>query len=488
MKKHLLIITVLISSINIFSQNCNAYFSSEIVQQNLVQFTDYSLNSDSLQAISWFWDFGDSSISTGQNPMYNYSDTTQNYYVCLTAFFNDSCSSIYCDSVYFIDYTPIDSCNIYLTYTKTDVTTYGANDGSIDLSVFDYYDDVSFIWNTGQTIEDIYNLTAGTYNVTITDSLGCEIDTSITIIEPQLVLSLSGNVYAKTALLPEGIAVLAKKDQAEYTAIDYTQITNGYYIFNNLDTAEYIVYAVPYFGIDVNYFPIYFPTYTGNEMHYENAETIYVDSIQTKNINLEYNETINHGNAYLQGKVIYDYNSNFETEIYNKNWFGTTKTTYEGVAQNIPVFLKTTNGETIKYDLTDNNGEFKINDIPYGQYIVYTENAGRNTESFNVILTQENDSSINNLIHIKSSEIISVNKITNNTINVYPNPFNEYLVIDTKISNIEILDVSGKIVIFEDNIQNNTINTSKLQNGIYFLRATNHNGKRFSKKIIKINN
>jgi PKD repeat protein len=57
-----------------------------------VHFTDTSLN-----AIQWFWSFGDDSVSAEQNPMHIYVDTGM-YIVCLTAY--DSCSSdMVCDTV-----------------------------------------------------------------------------------------------------------------------------------------------------------------------------------------------------------------------------------------------------------------------------------------------------------------------------------------------------------------------------------------------------
>ena len=561
-------IILLFVTVNIFSQNCGANFSIDVLQQGSVQFSDSSSHADTNQiANSWYWDFGDGTSSTDQNPFHTYSDFSQNYYVCLTVTFTDNCSSTFCDSVYFVvpcnmyltytktdvtvnggndgsidisvfDYTgslnfywdsgqttedisgltagtytiyvsddsncqvdtsitivepPVDTCNIYLTYTKTDVTTYGGNNGSIDISVFDNIGYVSYNWSNGETTEDINNLTANTYQLSVTDSIGCQIDTSITIVEPQLMLSLSGNVYAKTALLPDGIAVLIKKELTEYTAIAYTQITNGYYIFNNLDTADYLVYAFPYFGIDVNYFPIYFPSYSGDKINYEDATAIYVDSIHTKDISLEYCEEINHGQGYISGKLVYDYGSNFETAVYNQNWFGSSKSSFEGVAQNTAVFLINNSGNPIKYSLSDNNGEFEINDIPYGEYTVYTEKAGRTTQVFNVILSTENDSSINNLIHIQQGNVIEVKNIINNNINVYPNPFTTLLTIETtQIKEIWIVNVSGKVMNLDQNMTEingtYTINTSNLKNGVYFLRAVSHNGSVITEKIIKINN
>ena len=42
----------------------------------------------------------------------------------------------------------------------------------------------SYLWSDGQTTATASNLTAGTYNVTITDQKGCFKDTSVTVLEP----------------------------------------------------------------------------------------------------------------------------------------------------------------------------------------------------------------------------------------------------------------------------------------------------------------
>ena len=49
----------------------------------------------------------------------------------------------------------------------------------------------SYLWSDGQTTATASNLTAGTYNVTITDQKGCFKDTSVTVLEPDALLIAS---------------------------------------------------------------------------------------------------------------------------------------------------------------------------------------------------------------------------------------------------------------------------------------------------------
>ena len=68
----------------------------------------------------------------------------------------------------------------------TDVSCNGGNDGSINLSAAFGTPPYTFVWNTTppQTTEDISNLKAGTYCVTITDSGGSTRDSCFTVSQP----------------------------------------------------------------------------------------------------------------------------------------------------------------------------------------------------------------------------------------------------------------------------------------------------------------
>jgi gliding motility-associated-like protein len=71
-----------------------------------------------------------------------------------------------------------------LVETHVDVLCFGANTGSIDLSVSGGTLPYSYSWSNGFTQEDPITLFAGTYNVTVVDANGCSINQNITLIEP----------------------------------------------------------------------------------------------------------------------------------------------------------------------------------------------------------------------------------------------------------------------------------------------------------------
>ena len=64
------------------------------------------------------------------------------------------------------------------------VSAYGASDGSINLSAAGGVQPYTFIWSNGSTLEDASNLSAGTYQLTITDNNACIVNASFTLNEP----------------------------------------------------------------------------------------------------------------------------------------------------------------------------------------------------------------------------------------------------------------------------------------------------------------
>lgn len=80
-----------------------------------------------------------------------------------------------------------------VTSNTFDVNCFGGNDGEINIGVMGGNNPYRFQWSNGATTQNLYNITASIYYVTITDNNNCIITDSFFIQQPDL-LSIQGNV------------------------------------------------------------------------------------------------------------------------------------------------------------------------------------------------------------------------------------------------------------------------------------------------------
>lgn len=137
----------------------------------------------------------DISVS-GANPPYVYNwstgDTTQDVFGLVAG-------------VYTLTLSDLNSCGDTLSYTvnepdslETEITSVnlacnGTPTGSVDLTVIGGTPPYRYSWSSGQTTQDLNNISAGFYSVTVTDFNGCTKFDSVTVTQPDL-LSASANI------------------------------------------------------------------------------------------------------------------------------------------------------------------------------------------------------------------------------------------------------------------------------------------------------
>ncbi|NTW31679.1 MAG: hypothetical protein HGB12_03485 [Bacteroidetes bacterium] len=80
------------------------------------------------------------------------------------------------------------------TITGTNILCYGNNTGTVDLTVTGGTVSYSYNWSNGSTTQDLTNVPANTYSVTVTDANNCITTTSIALTQPAspLAASISG--------------------------------------------------------------------------------------------------------------------------------------------------------------------------------------------------------------------------------------------------------------------------------------------------------
>ncbi|MDD4150088.1 MAG: T9SS type A sorting domain-containing protein, partial [Bacteroidales bacterium] len=105
----------------------------------------------------------------------------------------------------------------------------------------------------------------------------------------------------------------------------------------------------------------------------------------------------------------------------------------------------------------------------------YGEAAALQADGKIIVAGRAYDASVNSeFICVRySDQAVGVTEIAGNLLNIYPNPANDILKIETKTKcKIEIIDVSGKTVfttIAEDQI---FVDVSRFSRGLYFVRTS----------------
>lgn len=152
--------------------------------------------------------------------------------------------------------------------------------------------------------------------------------------------------------------------------------------------------------------------------------------------------------------------------------------------------------EYVGFGVTNTNGEYKINNIPVGDYILIAHKVASQSEQMTVTLNEK--ASNNFSFNLKSKSL----NITNNTpyefalVQNYPNPFNPSTVISYSIAkegavSLKVYNNTGQLVqeLVNANqtagIYNIDFNAADLSSGIYFYTLST-NGFTATKKMILV--
>jgi gliding motility-associated-like protein len=95
-----------------------------------------------------------------------------------------------------------------VSLSKIDILCNGSADGQIDASVVGGTVPYQYTWSNTQITEDLTNLLAGTYTLTVTDFHGCTDDATITIIEPLPITNVFTSTNASCNLFCDGQAMV----------------------------------------------------------------------------------------------------------------------------------------------------------------------------------------------------------------------------------------------------------------------------------------
>jgi hypothetical protein len=133
-------------------------------------------------------------------------------------------------------FTIVASTPLVTSSTIDDVTCNGLSDGNIDLTVVSGSPSYTYAWDNGASTEDVSNLSAGTYRLTLIDGDGCIHYSSYNVYEPELLEGTLTQVDPNSSALGSidlsvtgGTAAYSYAWNNGDVTEDVTGLTAGYY-------------------------------------------------------------------------------------------------------------------------------------------------------------------------------------------------------------------------------------------------------------------
>ena len=440
------------------------------------------------------------SVSGGTSPYtYNWSNGST------TASQNGLCAGSYSVTI-----TDANGCQVIQTITITEPTAIAITTTSGNILCNGGSTNVTVTANGGTgafTGTGIFTQTAGTYTYTVSDANACSNSTVITITEPSvLTVNLSAapiacngsttqvNIVANGGTSPyTGTApVIVSAGSYSYTVTD----NNGCVVTETISISEpaAIVASQTITICNGQSLTIGANTYTASGIYVDVLpsqingcdSTLTTDLIispaitHTQNINLCFGETIN------IGANTYNTSGTYVDVLTVVNGCDSTLTTILVVNPAIDV---TTNLSGLTISANESSATYQWIDCDNSNQPIAGETNQTFTASSNgnyaVIVTQNSCSDTSACVNISTVGIKDVSKA--NTVNIYPNPSNG-------IYNISGLALNSKIVVYDAIGQiiytsittesKETVDISKLPNGVYVIQLNSEN-RTTTKKVIK---
>ncbi len=468
--------TVVVNGLNGCQAQFTWYCPDSLNNPNLIQFTDLSIG-----AANWHWNFGDSlsgtmNISDLQNPSHIFSANIT-YHVCLTITNQSgSCNSTWCANV---NSGGSSGCASYFTFSRNSLmVVFQGNlvNGSPASYTWSFGDGAG---GNGQNVTHTY-ATMGMYYVsltTVTDSTNCTYSSGQTIPvgDSSQFNQIYGQVMENNFPLSAGTAMIFSIDSTNnnnpYTATSPID-SSGIYSFNYVPQGNFVVWVIPLDSSN------YLPTYYGNVIIWQQATIIRLGTpANPYNIQLVQATNGIAGNGGI--------NVHLNTEKMTNS-----------LSDDIRMILLNESGNALQFRNNSGSGEFDFSSLAYGVYFLRAELPGCTSDLVRIEITK--DKPVASVVMTYSgTHLLGINDSESliEGINTYPNPVTDKLTLSiTSKKDASILlmlyDLTGRNLVSETydlSTGNNTltINTEKLQPGIFILRITTDEGTNMIRKVIK---
>ncbi|MFO8054179.1 MAG: PKD domain-containing protein [Bacteroidales bacterium] len=431
-----------------YTSQCNANFYAQkdtsTALMNYYHFFDNSTPADDI--INYFWDFDDGNYAYTQNPDHQFMDKGT-YSVTLLITTVDSCTSQHTQRITIEENTE-SICIADFRYEE--------DTSSSSVKEYRFYDQTMFVsapviahyWEFGDGSQSTKNNPShtfpdiGTYKVSLTivtaDSCISTREKMVTVGSPSYYL-LGGQVFYNAFPIDEFDVILYRDINNYLEPVDTVRFdTLGYFYFINVIQGDYKVKIYP--TDNSSYVDNTAPTYYDHELFWNVSKSIHLDQ-DIFNMDVDLVALMQgNGNGKINGRMYYD------TAQASQNYPPGKHPDLE--MKEVYVLDKNT-GDLVNYTYTNTSGVFSISDLPYGDYQVYADYAGKYCSPVDVTLDQNNpvvDSVFLKIQMDKISGIVSQKTRSHVIGEIYPNPSCGLASIPLKLNSACKIEVSVRTI------------------------------------------
>ena len=302
------------------------------------------------------------------------------------------------------------------------------------------------------------------------------------------VYSVEGKVWYNGSPVSKGVVLAVKDDPEGARAVDLAKTaTDGSFRLARVTEGDYVLYAVP----DTLRADEAVPGYYADKLRWQDAWNFHIDA-NTYDVDVmlpSVDYILPEGDGSVSGYFVMPDTRLFAKDIYCNSWFeeAGNLTFCNGGLSNITVFLYNSTGDKLLgYTLTDENGNFYFNYLPYGGYLIDAEKAGyETTVSSPITLSPDHPDETGVEIALTGNKKIGIHRAEEDLFSgdkpvVYPNPaVGEFRVFSSGFRDapaaLELYGLDGRKWLEKQIPKGNeeiTVDVRSLQSGVYFCRIT----------------
>lgn len=326
---------------------------------------------------------------------------------------------------------------IQTVFAVTNASATGTTDGSIDLTVTGGTPGFTYLWSNASTTQDILNLSAGMYIVTVTDTNGCQLIDSAQVIEPGVLANLVITEINYNG--PE--SGLDTSEFIEFTNTGSTTVNlNGYTFPEGIThtfTANDSITAGQYFVIAFD------------STAFRNRYGIDADAVWTAGGLSNGGEDIIIADDFGRGIDTVDFDDSAPWPINS----ATNGPDGNGSSIELQTALTSNNNDGVNWVAS----ALAVPGVTVNGFQVFASPGNPNTTGINTATLAEEE------------------------LRIYPNPTKDMITIERLnegLERIQLVSINGKVLNDNQSVQSTiTMDLSNHSNGVYFLRVGNETRK-----------